>query len=185
MQLSDTKQYLLSLSIPQDDKRYVMDFYKKLQHLEELRKRIANDTSMKVSGGYGDMNSKICFIFNNPSLFNAAKQIVQGKLDLFEVNFWQIYVTFINKVECDYPYRYDVIASELSAIKPNLLYVFDNDKATYDRIMAALTQFNLPAPERSFFVDMKDMVSDDPEVKKKLWHTLRYLINYKTLDNKK
>lgn len=185
MSLGDTKQYLLSLSIPQDDKRYVMSFYKKLQHLEELRKKVAGDTNKDVSGGYGDVNSKICFIFNNQTLFNAAKQMIQDKLDLFEVNFWQIYVTFINKVDCEYPYRYEVIASELSAIKPDLLYVFDSDKAAYNKIMAAMAQFNIPVPERPFFIDIQEMASDDPEVKKKIWHTLRYLINYKTLDNKK
>lgn len=185
MELRDTKQYLLPLSISQDDKRYVMNFYKKLQYLEELRQKISDDTHEKVCCGYGDLNSKICFIFNNQALFNAAKQIIQEKLDLFEVNFWQIYVTFINKVNCNYPRKYEVIASELSAVKPNLLYVFDSDKAAYDNVMAALAKFNLPTPERPFFVDIQEMASDDPEIKKRLWHTLRYLINYKTLDNKK
>lgn len=185
MKLDDMKQYLLPLNIVQDDKRYSMNFYKKLQYLEELRKRIADDTHMDVSIGYGDMNSKICFIFNNQKLFNAMKQIVQEKLDLFEVNFWQIYVTFINKVDGDYARKYEVIASELSAIKPNLLYVFDSDKAAYDKVIAALAQFNIPVPERPFFVDVQELASDDEEVKRRLWHVLRYLINYKTLDNKK
>lgn len=179
------KTYLSSLSIPQEEKRYVMNFCKKKQYLEKLSDKVAKETHMDVTSGYGDMNSKIFFVFNNVDTFGVAKPFIQEKLDMFDVNFWQIYVTFINKVKKDYAFKYDVIASELSAIKPNLLYVFDKDKAAYDNIINALNSFQLPIPERHFFVDIMDINSDDKNIQHKLWHTLRYLINYKEFEENK
>lgn len=182
MQLQEIKEYLLPLGIPDIDKRYTMNFCKKLEYLEGLRSKVAKDTGMNVSGGYGDINSNICFIFNNVKNFNVMKSIIQEKLDLFDINFWQIYVTFINKIEKDYSMKYSMITSELSAVKPKLLYVFDKDKRVYDEIINSLNKFNVAVPERNFFVDVMDLASDDEEIKKQLWFTLHYLINYKTQD---
>ena len=175
------KQYLLSLQISDEDKRYALNFCKKLDYLEKLRSKAAHDTNLNVHAGYGSLNSNIFFIFNSHKVFMAAKSIIQEKLDLFDINFWQIYVTFVNKFEQDYQLKYDMICAEISAVKPKLLYVFDNDKSNYDNIMDSMIRLNVSIPERIFFVDIAELISDDEEVKKKIWHTLRYLINYKSL----
>lgn len=184
MQVQKIKDYLLPLQIPNDDKRYVLNFCKKLEYLESLRAKVAKDTGMNVVSGYGDFNSKICFIFNNVKNFNIAKSLIQEKLDMFEVNFWQMYVTFVNKVEKDYSLKYDMLCSELSAIRPDLLYVFDNDIEVYNKILSSISRFKIPEPEHHFFIDVVQLASNDADIQNKMFYDLHYLINYKSLDIK-
>lgn len=185
MSIQDIKEYLLPLPIPDIDKRYVLNFCKKNEYLEKLREVIAKDTGSDVAMGYGDLNSYIMFIFDNAERFNAIKPIIQEQMDKFQMNFWQAYLTFIDKTAADYPGKYMAIANEISAIKPKLLYVFGNNKQKYDDIINIISSYNIPLPERHFFINLEDMASEDDTVKKALWHQLRYLINYKTLDDKK
>lgn len=181
MKAQEIKDYLLPLRVSNDDKRYVLNFCKKLEYLESLREKVSKDTNMDVTSGYGDINSKICFIFNNVISFNIMKSMIQDKLDMFEINFWQIYVTFVNKVEKDYPLKYDMLCSELSAIKPDLLYVFDNDIKVYNKILSSISHFKILEPEHHFFIDVVQLASSDADVQSKMFYDLHYLINYKTL----
>lgn len=182
--VEEMKQYLLPLNALQDDKRYVMNFCKKIEYLDSIRQRLYEVTGMDVSSGYGDVNSKICVVFNSETKFKEFRQAIQNVLTIFGTEFWELYITYINKVDMDYPKKYEMVASELSAVRPSLLYVIDKDRGEYDRIIDSLKMLNVPVPEKHFFVDIAEMCSSDEAVRQGLWKVLRYFINYKTFDIK-
>lgn len=186
MAFESLKDYLSSLVIKAEDKRYVLNFCKKLGYLESLQKKVAIDTGENVVTGYGNPNSQICFVFKNQKEFAEAKSKLQPHLDTFLVNLWDVWLTFVNKTEMDYPQKYECLAYELHAVGPILMYVFtngqdDNEKNT---ILEAMQKIGAPTPQISHNVNINDLTSQDPVVKQSLWNRLRFLINYKTTDIK-
>lgn len=182
----DTKRirdYLLPLNIPSEDKRYVLNFCKKIKYLEELRNRAAMATGDRVELGYGDANSKLCFIFKNKQEFNAVKKVLQSHLDDFCLNLWQIWITFVDKTETEYADKYIFMAHEINAINPTVVYVFGNDQSIAATAEQAIRKIGCPDMKHYFFVDTG--ILSDPDAKKILWPQFRYLINYQTLDVKK
>lgn len=181
--LEDMRQFLLSLNTATEDKRYTMYFCKKLSYLNELRNAIVKETNDDyVSMGYGNVNSKICIVVKDEQTFNIIKPLIKEILEQFDINFWNIYVTFIDKSKSPYKDKYNLLVHEINAIKPNLLYVFDKDDTMYLEMTRAFCTLNIDFPEKYFFIGLEYLASTDIEVRKLLWRDFRYLINYKEIE---
>lgn len=185
MAVDKIRQYLLPLNIPNEDKRYVLNFCKKIEYLEGLRKQAADETGERVELGYGDANSRICFIFRNKREFQAIKKVLQSHLDEFSLNLWQIWITFVDKTPSEYANKYTLLAHEMNAINPTVVYVFGDNQEVAAEAEQVIRQVGCSNLKHYFFVDFEVFSKDDVESKKILWPQFRYLINYQTLDIKK
>lgn len=177
--LENMRNYLLSSNMCADDKRYTMNFCKKIQYLDELHQYIAKDTGEHVSVGYGNVNSRVCIVVQNEKALNVVKPLIQSVLNKFNMNFWDIYITFVDKTEQEYAKKYSVLVNEIHAINPGILYVLDKDDTIYSSIMQELTTRNVNVLEKHFNIEIELLASTDVEVRKALWQKFKYLINYK------
>lgn len=180
--MDDMKQYLSALEIPSEQKRYVMNFCKKAYYLNELHEIVAKDTNENINTGSGNVNSKICFVFKDKNSYEIIRPLLQEILDKFHINIWDIYITFVNKTQVDYSKKYSFLINEIHAVNPGLLYVFDKDDDTYKDIVSSFLVRNIVLPEKYFFIDVQKLASSDTEIRKDLWNTFRYLINYKEIE---
>lgn len=188
MAFETMKEYLSSLTIPVEDKRYVLTYCKKLEYLENLRAKASSDTGQAVNAGYGCANSQICLVFKDIQTFNEVKAAVQTWMDEFKMNFWQAWTTFVDKTEDEYPAKMEYLACEIHAVHPQLLYVFGDSIDEYHKVIHAFANLGIPVmealPKYTFFIDIKELTSSDKQIKQEIWQKLRYLINFKTLDSK-
>lgn len=180
--LDKVKQYLSALSIESEQKRYTMNFCKKINYLNELHCITAQETQAYVCTGYGNVNSKICFVFKDKEKHDEIKPLLQEMLDKFGINTWNVYVTFVNKTQVEYNKKYSFLVNEIHAVNPDLLYVFDKDDVMYNEITNSFTSRNISLPEKHFMVDISKLTCSDIEVRKELWNIFRYLINYKEIE---
>lgn len=178
--LNDLKTYLTPLQIASSDKRYVMNFCKKTKYLESLRDKLYKDTQESITPGYGNANSKICLVFNNPERFKTVKPFIQEQMDSFKINFWDVWTTFINKTKCNYPYKFELLGHEINAIGPKCLYVFTDDDSDYDNVMQYITNINANLLDKHFNIRISDFASQDMSIKRKLWYDFHYFINYQS-----
>lgn len=180
--LDKVRQYLSALSIESEQKRYAMNFCKKMKYLDELRDVAIQDTGSYICTGYGNVNSQICFVFTDKQAHDVVKPLIQDTLDKFHVNSWDVYITFVNKTQVEYSKKYSFLANEVHAIGSKLMFVFDKDTAVYDKILEAFNSRNISLPEKHFLIDVHKLASTDPEDRKVLWNSFRYLINYKEIE---
>lgn len=179
--LDNMRQYLSALSIPSEQKRYAMNFCKKMDYLNNLHNIAAQETGEYICTGYGNVNSKICFVFKDKDSYDVLKPLIQEILDKFHINLWDIYVTFLNKTKSEYSKKYSFLSNEIHAVGSELLYIFDKDDNIYKDIVSHFLVRNIPLPAKYFFVDIQKLASMDTEVRKELWNVFRYLINYKEI----
>ena len=179
--MDNMKQYLSALEIPVEQKRYAMNFCKKISYLDELHNVASQDTHEYVCTGYGNVNSKICFVFKDKKCHDVMRPLIQEILDKFHINTWDVYITFVNKTETEYAKKHSYLINEIHAVNPGLLYVFDKDDDMYLNVIQAFTERNIDLPEKHFFIDVEHLASSDVEVRKLLWRDFRYLINYKEI----
>lgn len=179
--LDNMRQYLTALNISSEQKRYTINFCKKIQYLNELHISVSQEVNDYVCTGYGNVNSKICFVFKDKNSCNVIRPLIQDILDKFNINTWDIYMTFVDKTTKDYPKKYSYLMNEIYAINPNLLYVFDKDDAIYNDIIDAFNVRNVSLPDKHFLVDVQKLASTDTDVRQELWNIFRYLINYKEI----
>jgi hypothetical protein len=179
--VDNTRQYLLNASdIPKEEKEYTMNFCKKTEYLNSLRDTVINEIHDSVAFGYGDVNSKICFVFPDEETFQLIKPVVQDILETFKLNFWDIYVTFINKTKQEYSGKYGYLINELYAIGPKVLYVVDKTEDSYNNINRGFATSKIPHPsEKAYHISIEDICSTEPDTKKQLWKMFKYLINYR------
>lgn len=183
--LDNVRQYLSALSISTEQKRYAMNFCKKIDYLNELHDIAVKETKEYVCTGYGNVNSKICFVFKDKDSYNAMRPLLQETLDKFHINIWNVYVTFVNKTQAEYTKKYSFLVNEIHAVNPGLLYVFDDNDEMYKDIISHFLVRNIALPEKYFMIDSQKIASSDIEVRKELWNTFRYLINYKEIEEEK
>lgn len=180
--LDDMRNYLLPLNTSAEDKRYTMYFCKKLSYLNQLMNVITKEINDYVSMGYGNVNAKICIVIKDEAMFSIIKPLIRDVLEQFGINFWNIYVTFIDKTETPYKEKYGLLVNEINAIGPSLLYVIDKDKTSFDDISNYFNSYNISMPQKSFFVDVQKLGSTDENIRRELWAVFRYLINYKEIE---
>jgi len=182
MSVEDMKNYLLPLDIPPEGKRYALNFCKKIKYMEGLRRKAATDTGSNVSLGYGDINSKICFIFQSPNELGKIKNRVQSELDKYSINFWQVWTTFIDKTNTEYPDKLTLLAYEINAVNPTIIYFFGDNEDIYNDTINSIYNCKPSNLQKHFFIDINDLGSDNPDIKSVLWKKMHYLINYQTID---
>lgn len=183
MVTDDLRQYLLSLNAASEDKRYTINFCKKLEYLESLKQEAINDLHCHISSGYGSVNSNICFIFSDEQSLSVVKSLVQEILEKLKMNFWGIYTTFINKSTHDYSKKYNYLMNELNCIKPSIVYVFGKDKSCIDRLKQEYDKYNIPISNNYFqFVDIQQLLSSKEEDRKALWNVFKYMIGYREIE---
>lgn len=180
--LAETKEYLLSLNINPDDKRYAMSFCKKMDYINDLINKVISDTHEHVSIGYGNVNSKICFVVKDENTFEIIKPLIQEILEKFHLNFWNVYVTFVDKTKTEYANKYTCLINELHAIKPGVMFVVGHDDKQYNEICNAFTNANIALPKTHFYIDIQKLGSTEPATRKELWMKFKYLINYKEIE---
>ena len=180
--LNQMRQYLSALDINTEQKRYAMNFCKKVQYLEELHHIAIQDTEEHVCIGYGNVNSQICFVFSNKNIYDTFKSAITDILEKFNLSPWNIYITFINKTQKEYEKKYSFLVNELHAIGANSVFVFDKDETMYNKIIETFGMRNITLPERHFFIDIQKIVSTEDEDRKELWNSFKYLINYKEIE---
>ena len=181
--LNDFRQYLLSLNTASDDKRYAMNFYKKLEYLESLKQEAINDLHCHISSGYGSVNSNICFIFPDEESLLLIKPLIQDILKKLKINFWGIYITFVNKSSQEYCKKYNYLMNELNAVKPSIVYVFDKEKYIIDRLKQEYDKYNINISNHYFqFVDVRQLASSEEKDRMDLWNVFKYMINYREIE---
>ena len=80
----DMKTYLSALQIPVEQKRYAMNFCKKIRYLNELHEMAVKEINGYIRVGYGNVNSKIC------SYYITLQFSCQGVFEYF-FNFFIIF----------------------------------------------------------------------------------------------
>ena len=173
------KQYLSALQIPVEQKRYAMNFCKKIKYLDELHNIAAKEVNECVNVGYGNVNSKICLLFKDKKSYLNNKSLIEKLLEKYDINIWNVYITFVNKTEMEYGKKYSYLIHELYAINPSVLYVFDDNNAIYTNTIHSFPSFNINYPDKHFFIDINKLISNNENERKELWNMLKYLINYK------
>lgn len=182
LELNRVKQYLSGLNIDVDQKRYAMNFCKKMQYLDELRSIAIQDTGQYVCSGYGNVNSQICFVFTNKQAYEIIKSIITEVLEKFHLNIWNVYITFVDKTDNEYSKKYSLLVNEIHAVGANLVFVIDKNEDIYNRIIETFNTRNIALPQKHFFVDVHKLASTEPEDRKVLWNSFKYLINYKEIE---
>ncbi len=179
MSIKGLKEYLLSLDISKEDRGYVSNFCKKLNYFEKLREMCAADTNDDVEMGYGDANAKICFVFKDKETFYKIKGILQKYLDEVPMNYWDIWVTFIDKTHTPYSSKLLSLGCELYAIGPKVIYVFSDDIEEYHRLIEIMSDVEYKELQALFFIEPSLLDQDDPSLKNRLWKKFMYLFKYK------
>jgi hypothetical protein len=62
------------------------------------------------------------------------------------------------------------------------MLVLDKDNTIYNEIIKTFNTRNITLPEKHFFVDVHKFTSTELEDKNELWNILKYLINYKEIE---
>lgn len=176
---NNVKQYLVDSSdISNDEKKYTMNFCKKLEYLNGLRDVVVKELHTAVTVGYGSVNSKICLVFSNENSFLLLKPVIQEILEKFRLNLWDIYVTFVDKTPIEYANKYAYLVNELYAVGSQVVYIIDKDEAIFDNINKAFSVMNVPRPtDKMFFISAISLCSSEEE--KKISSIFKYLINYR------
>lgn len=179
--LNDMKQYLLSIDIPSDDKRYTMNFCKKMSYLDNLKQVMIKELHQPIISGYGNVNSKICFITKNNKMLETIKSLLESAMDKFHINIWDVYITFVDKCNVDYPHKFSFLAHELSAVQPEIIYYIDNSKDNYNSLLNAFNTNGIKRTDNIYYIDVAKLISSDISDRKELWSVLNHMIKYKPI----
>jgi hypothetical protein len=180
--LDNIKEYLSALDIPIEQKRYAMNFCKKIDYLENLQSIAAQEVNEYVCTGYGNPNSKICFLFKDKETYDTVRPLVQDILSKFDINPWDVYITFVNKTSCEYSKKYSYLINEIHAVGSKFLCMFDNNDIVYKEVINEFLTNNVNLPDKYFLIDIQKLGSIEENVRQELWSVFRYLINYKTIN---
>lgn len=179
--IDNTRQYLLANdAISKQDKEYALNFCKKIEYLEQLKMSAVNELHETLSSGYGDVNSNICFVFETEELFQTLKPELQRIFEILKLDFWDVYVTFVDKTKSEYKSKYGFLMHEIHAISPKVLYIVGDTDNSYNILNRtfAIAKINHPA-SKAFYVSPQLICSTEEKGKKELWQMFKYLINYK------
>ena len=179
--INDMKQYLLSLNIPSKDKRYTMNFCKKMEYLDNLKQITIKELHEPVISGYGNVNSQICIITKNEKALNVIKPLLQNVLDKFHINMWDIYLTYVDKTTTEYNRKFSYLAHELSAIGAKIIYYIDNDENNYNALLNAFQTDNIKLSADIHYINVTKLGSSDIEDRKELWESFKHMINFREI----
>ena len=179
--VDNTRQYLLANdTVSKQDKEYALNFCKKTEYLEQLKCALINELHETVASGYGDVNSNICFVFESEAAFQLLKPVLQDMLETVKLNFWDVYITFVNKTQTEYANKYGFLMHEVHAVAPKVLYVIGDTDESYNTLNRAFAFAKVNHPsQKAFRVTPQLLCASDEQNRKELWKMFRYLVNYK------
>ena len=179
--VDNTRQYLLANNaVSKQDKEYAMNFCKKTEYLEHLKQTLIDELHETVASGYGDVNSNICFVFESEAAFQLLKPALQSLLDVIKLNFWDVYITFVNKTQSEYKNKYGLLMHEIYAVNPKVLYLVSETEEPYNMLNYAFASAKVNHPaSKAFHLTPQLLCTTDEEDRKELWKMFRYLVNYK------
>ena len=160
-----------------------MNFCKKSEYIQSIMQQAIQETQSHMSFGYGNVNSNICFLVSDEDMLKKIKPLLQEVLDKFGVNFWDIYVTFINKTPVPYDRNVNLLMNEINAVNPKIIYVFDKDEQSITELTNEFVTYGVQ-PAKCYYIDINKLSESTVEVKRELWKMFRYLINYKEISTK-
>ena len=160
-----------------------MNFCKKNEYIQTIMQQAIQETKSHMSFGYGNVNSNICFLVNSEEMLNNIKPLLQEVLDKFGVNFWDIYVTFINKTSVPYVRNINLLMNEINAVSPKIIYVFDENEQSITTLTNEFKAYGIQ-PAKCYYININKLSENTVEVKRELWNMFRYLINYKEINVK-
>jgi hypothetical protein len=179
--VDSTRQYLLANdAVSKQDKEYALNFCKKTEYLEQLKQALINELHETVASGYGDVNSNICFVFESEKAFQFLKPVLHDIFETVKLDFWDAYITFVDKTQTEYPNKYGLLMHEIHAISPKVLYVIGETDVSYNTLNRAfaMAKVNHPAA-KAFHITPELLCSTEEQDRKELWKMFRYLVNYK------
>ena len=180
-QLESFRQFLSGLNIDTAEKNFAFYFCKKNEYLNSLIESVIKSVNgAHVSIGYGNVNSEIVIIFPNEKIFKTIKSTLQTFLDKFSINYWDIYITFLDKTDFDYSLKYNVLMNEINAINPKVIYFVDNDDNAITRLNAEFNNYNIKLPNHDL-LEINKLVNNTEQDRKDLWQSFKYIVNYKDL----
>lgn len=180
-QLEDLRQYLGGISIDPAEKNFAFDFCKKNEYITQLMQAvIQNVNGVHVSMGYGNLNSKIVMVFPNENSLSVMKSTIQKLLDKFHIDFWSLYITFIDKTEAEYPLKFNVLMNEINAISPQIIYFVDKDDSQIVNLKIEFNKYGIKLPKH-YLLEAEKLVNDTEQNRKEIWKSFKYAINYKDL----
>lgn len=163
--INNIKEYLKSINIEKDEKRYVNEFYRRLEYLDKLYKIATLQSKESLIGGQGNVNSKRVIIVSSYSLFNDIKTNLQKQLKRYKLNCWDIYITYVDKTkEYNYQNKMSLIANELNCIKPELVFYIGTSKEYNDFIVLIeleYKKYNIMLDYKTIWVDKDKLINDD------------------------
>ena len=137
---NEVKKYINSLDISEEDKRDFYNFSIRKDYLSRLMSKLIKETNQKVSFGYGNYNSKICFIFDTKEYESDMEDMVFNFLKSLNIDRYSIYITYVDKAK-DYNKKYELLANELNAIRPKIIYYFgEGNLDELNRIYSQITE---------------------------------------------
>lgn len=176
----DFKSYISQLNIASEDKTKAIGFFKKLNYLYFLKNTFVNIVHENVTEGYGNLNSKICFIFSSEEKYKIIKPLLEDYLNDIKLNLWDIYVTFYNKTKSKSSKELNYLMNEVNCINPSIIFIFDNDISHMNNLINEYKNHGLTLPE-IIFIDLSKFASDNQKDKYDIRCNFIKLINYKQL----
>lgn len=173
------KDYLSSLGISSQDKQAALKFFKKADYFESLREKVNKNTNTPVLMGYGNLNSKICFVVQNKKIYESIKPVLTHYMDKFGINIWDVYITFVDKTEVIYPEKLNLLVHEVHAVNPDVLYLFLDNPKSYQDIVDQYKAINVSMPCKIFNIIVPDFDTNDSLLQQNFFDIFKYLINYK------
>lgn len=180
--LQQFTEYLAGLGITNESKRYSLNFCKKMDYIYSIMdKAIERVGGVHMDFGYGDYNSKIVFIFNNRKQFLEIKDKIQKVLEVFSSNYWNVYVTYINKCDKEYTEKINLLMNEVNAVGPELIYMFSNNENDLTLLKNEFTKYNVKKNFTFFHVNTDELLNPTEGTNANMWSKFKYLINYKNV----
>jgi hypothetical protein len=127
--LKELQEFLSSeTGISSEDKKFAFNFYKKCFYLNELNEMVINKCVDKPFIGYGNYNAKIAIVIRSAEHLNKVVSVIQPVMASINISMWNVYVTVLNKDECDDRFNIETLLNEINAVGPQLLYVLTNHR---------------------------------------------------------
>ena len=163
--MNDFEEYL-SNEINPGEKEKSLSFYNAMEALEELY----NSSGAGCIRGKGKYDSNICFVFNSISDYNKSIPSLQRIMNVYKINTWDIYITFLENKNIDF------VCKELVSVKPLITYVFDSPNFI-NQLQQKSTEMNILFDSR--FVDVIN-IENILEVNKssEIFDLFQFLITY-------
>ncbi len=165
--------YVNSTNCSQYDKNDFILFCKKQEYLDKIMGIMFNTVKCKINYGYGNLNSDICFLFDDIQSEEAIKKELANILNKYNIDYYSIYVTYINKCDRFYGRYLELLYSELNAVNSKIIYYFGESEEQINLFKDLYIKNNKTFNYR--YINTKDFNFDSMKSE------IKYMIKYKNI----